>query len=46
MEPERLILTTDEPEVTVTRSSAERTNSRVFIHITYPIVSDNVVLDF
>ena len=46
MEPERLILTTDEPEVTVTRSSAERTNSRVFIHITYPIVSDNIVLDF
>ncbi len=46
MEPERLILTTDEPEVTVTRSSAERTNSKIFIQITYPIVDDKTVLDF
>lgn len=46
MQVRSFVLTSDTPKVTVTRSSSDQDNSRVFTHITYPIKREKEVLKF
>ena len=46
MQDRSFVLTSDTPKVTVTRSSSDQDNSRVFTHITYPIKREKEVLKF